>query len=72
MSDKETLERVDSAAEEIAGIHGTGVQRFQNGNGIWTVSIETEDKGAVVASGATEAQALSNLIKEAKATGWAS
>jgi nitrate reductase NapAB chaperone NapD len=70
MSDAEALLRVEIAAEEIAGIHGTSVQRFQMKGGRWIVSIETEDK-AVVAEGATEAQALSNLIARAKAEGWA-
>jgi|GEM_PF-4223262 len=39
-------------------------------DGRWIVSIETEE-GAVTGSGFSKAAALGDLIKEAKATGWA-
>jgi hypothetical protein len=71
MADDETLSRLEIAAEEIAQIHGTGVQTYEGKDGRWIVSIENEDKGAVTGTGFSLAQALSDLIAEAKATGWA-
>lgn len=67
---RETLSRLETAADEIAGIHNTGVQEHEMEDGRWIVSIETEE-GAVTGSGFSKAAALSDLIKEAKATGWA-
>jgi hypothetical protein len=71
MADAETLDRLESAADEIAQIHDTGVQSFEADDGRWIVSIETEE-GAVTGSGFSKEAALGDLIKEAKATGWAS
>jgi len=71
MADNETLGRLEEAAERIAGVHGTGVQDHEMKDGRWIVSIETED-WAVTGTGFSKAEALSDLIKEAKGTGRAS
>jgi len=67
---QKTLSRLETVADEIADIHNTGVQENEMRDGRWIVSIETEE-GAVTGSGFSKAAALSDLIKEAKATGWA-
>ena len=64
----DSLARLDAAADEAAQARGAGVQKFQHGNGSWTVSIEptggSYDDWAIVAEGATEAQVLSNLLAQ--------
>jgi hypothetical protein len=71
MADDDALSRLEIATDQIAQIHGAGVQTYEGKDGRWTASIETEDKGAVVGSGFTLEQALSDLIAQARATGWA-
>lgn len=68
MTDYETLSRLNTAVDEIAQMHDARVDKHQAAPNEWVVSIETDD-WAVTAEGATEAQALSNLIANAKAEG---
>jgi hypothetical protein len=68
MADEDALSRLDTAVDEIAQMHGARVDKHQLGPNSWIVSIETED-WAVTAEGDSEAQALSNLISNAKAEG---
>jgi nitrate reductase NapAB chaperone NapD len=70
MADEDTLGRLEIVADEIAQVHDTGVQEHEGKDGRWIVSIETEDK-AVTGTGFSKAAALSDLIKECRATGWA-
>lgn len=59
---------MDTAVEEIADMHGARVDKHEMEDGTWVVSIEHDD-WAVTGSGYSEAQALSNLIQNAKAEG---
>jgi hypothetical protein len=67
----ETLSRLQIVADEIAQVHGARVDKTRMDNGMWVASIEHEDKGSVIGSGVTEVAAFGDLIKNAKAEGWA-
>ncbi len=68
MANDEALSRLDTVVDEIAQMQGARVDRHQISPGSWIASIETDD-WAVTGEGATEAQALSNLIRNARSEG---
>jgi hypothetical protein len=68
VADEDALNRVRMAVDEIADVNDARVDRHQLDDGTWIVSIEHDD-WAVSASGFSEAQAFSQLIKNAKAEG---
>jgi hypothetical protein len=68
MAHEEALSKLDTVVDEIAQMHDARVDRYGIKPGSWIASIETDD-WAVTGEGATEAQALSNLIRNARSEG---
>jgi hypothetical protein len=69
----EVWSRLDNVLDEIAQGNNAGVQKHQMDDGTWVMSIELvgdrQGEWAVSASGATEIEAMSNLIQNAKRDG---
>lgn len=70
MAEEDTLSQLDTAADQIAGMHDARIDRHELEDGSWVVSMEHDD-WAVSGSGLSEAQALSDLIQNARAQGLA-
>jgi hypothetical protein len=70
MADEGTLSRLDTVVDEIAQMHDARVDRYEIKPGWWIASIETDD-WAVTGEGATESQALSSVIQNARSEGLA-
>jgi hypothetical protein len=65
---EDALSRVRGVVDDIAAMHGARVEAYQVRPGAWVAEMATDD-WSVVAEGSSEAQAFSNLIKNAKAEG---
>jgi hypothetical protein len=68
VSGDDALSRLKIVADEIAEMHGACVDKHEPEDGTWIVSIEHDD-WAVTGSGLSQAQAYSDLIKNARAEG---
>lgn len=72
MEEEDPLHRLEMAADQIASDFGGVVDSIQVPGGGWLATIEpVEDYGdwAIRGEGATKAQALSDLIKQARKQG---
>ena len=65
----DALNRLRDAVEQIAEMHDARVDKHQMDDGTWIVSIEHDDWNVTPGSGMSEAEALSDLIKNARDEG---
>jgi hypothetical protein len=68
MATDEELGELQTVVDDIAAMHDARVDKHELDDGTWVVSIEHDD-WAITGSGFTEAQALSDLIQNARAEG---
>lgn len=66
MSD--SLNRLRDVVDQIAQMHGARVDQHEMEDGTWVVSIEHDDWN-VMGDGMSEAEALSDLVQNARAEG---
>lgn len=65
----DSLSRLRDVVDQIADMHDARVDKHQMDDGTWIVSIEHDDWNVTPGSGVTEAEALSELIQNARAEG---
>ena len=63
------LTRLRDAVDQIADMHDARVDKHQMEDGTWIISIEHDDWNVTPGSGLSEAEALSELIQNARAEG---
>lgn len=66
---EDSLSRLRDVVDQIAAMHDARIDKHQMDDGTWIVSIEHDDWNVTPGSGMSEADALSELIQNARAEG---